>query len=637
MILDYRYDIAAVMLSIAIIIGFFRKKTINTRVITAFFWLIIIDLISSLSNIIYAFIINQKIDVPIAILYLVNIITYIAYFIIPYIYYYCIFFKTKQNRRPSKVRFTIMTIPCVFLIIMILITSKTKLIFYYDENKQCIYGKMYYLLFVCGFIYIISIYVRLLRYKKIFTKTQFFFIIDFLTADLCASIIQIFIPKLLIMNFVLALSGLFIYLTFENSADYVDSEMNLFNRDAFIVTIRKLLDRKKKFSIISVKMENSYSLNAMIGTKNRIELIRNIADSLKKIYDKKKIFRVSQTKISIILPEEERRRDYFLLKLNDFFNKPFYFNGNEINLMFSANIVSCPDDATTIEDTIDLIENSFSETYFFSDKNNEFLHADKSILEKRKREQKIIEILNKALKSNDFEIIYQPIFSVEKKKFDSAEALLRLKNKELGFISPEEFVPLAEKNGMMLSIGSIVFKTVCKFIVDNKIWEKGIEYIHINLSVIQCMQEKLSEQLIMIMDSFNLDYKYINLDILENATITAKDNLINNMNILNKKKVGFSLDAFGSGFSNTSSLSQYPFNIIKIDKKMIWAAMNDERAKIVLAKEIAMVKDLNMKILAEGVETYKQANELIEMNCDYLQGYHYSYPLSENDFINFMQ
>ena len=185
---------------------------------------------------------------------------------------------------------------------------------------------------------------------------------------------------------------------------------------------------------------------------------------------------------------------------------------------------------------------------------------------------------------------------------------------------------------MILEIGEYVFTQVCDFMAEEKLWEKGIEYIDVNLSVVQCMQEKLHERLIEIMDKYNLKYTYINLEITETAAIMSSETLQWNMERLMEKGIKFSLDDYGTGFSNTTNLINYKFHTIKIDKSMVWAAMEDEKAMCALKHTIAMVKDMDMELVAEGVENQEQANELARLGCDFFQGFHYSRPVPENDF-----
>lgn len=258
--------------------------------------------------------------------------------------------------------------------------------------------------------------------------------------------------------------------------------------------------------------------------------------------------------------------------------------------------------------------------------------AGDQLLEKGRREGEIVHILREALRFGRFEVYYQPIYSVQKKRYCSAEALIRLQDDQLGYISPEEFVPIAEQHGMIIEMGAFVFREVCRFITENRLWERGIEYIDVNLSVVQCMQENLHEQLIAIMDEFHLPYHCINLEITETAAVISSDSLHNNMTRLMEKGVHFSLDDYGTGFSNTASIVKYPFHTIKLDKSMLWSSMDSEKAMCALEHMIMMIKSMQMELVCEGVETQSQATMLEHMGCDYFQGYFFSKPVNAEAF-----
>ena len=203
----------------------------------------------------------------------------------------------------------------------------------------------------------------------------------------------------------------------------------------------------------------------------------------------------------------------------------------------------------------------------------------------------------------------------------------------MGFISPDEFIPIAEKTGLIFEIGEFVFHQVCGMMSKQKIWERGIEYIEINLSPVQCIEEDLHAKLFSIMDSYEIPYDRVNLEITETATISSEEVLRRNIEPLLANGVTFSLDDYGTGYSNLSNVISYPFHIIKIDKSMVWSTMDDERAMRALRHTVAMIKDLDINIVAEGVETIEQAKLLGNLGCGFLQGYYFSKPVSEKDFI----
>jgi EAL domain-containing protein (putative c-di-GMP-specific phosphodiesterase class I) len=256
------------------------------------------------------------------------------------------------------------------------------------------------------------------------------------------------------------------------------------------------------------------------------------------------------------------------------------------------------------------------------------------MLEKGRREGEILHILKEAVRNGKFEVFYQPIYSVEKKCYTCAEALIRLKDDRMGYISPEEFVPIAERHGLILEMGEFVFRDVCRFFAQERLWEKGIEYIDVNLSVVQCMQDDLHERFLAIMDEYRLPYHCINLEITETAAVLSTESLRNNMNCFMEKGVNFSLDDYGTGFSNTASIIEYPFHTIKLDKSMLWSSEESNKAMCALEHMIAMIKAMQMELICEGVETFAQATMLERMGCDYFQGYYFSKPVDGATFLD---
>ena len=209
-------------------------------------------------------------------------------------------------------------------------------------------------------------------------------------------------------------------------------------------------------------------------------------------------------------------------------------------------------------------------------------------------------------------------------------------DKELGFVSPDEFIPLAEANGLITEIGELSFRSVCRFLKSGKPQQYGLKYIEVNLSVLQCAQEKLGSQLIGIMEEFGIAPEQINFEITETAGLANYDMLLRNMNRLISWGVTFSMDDYGTGFSTANYLISLPMEIVKIDKSILWPAMESEEAFIILRHTVEMLRSLNKKIVVEGVETAEMVKLLSDIGCDYLQGYYYSKPVPPDDFVMFL-
>ena len=253
-----------------------------------------------------------------------------------------------------------------------------------------------------------------------------------------------------------------------------------------------------------------------------------------------------------------------------------------------------------------------------------------------RRRVKVENIIKRAIENDFFEMYYQPIYSVKEEKITSAEALIRLHDPEEGFVSPGEFIPIAEDNGMILQIGDMVFHKVFDFIRKSGLSKLGIEYIEINLSVVQCVQNRLSTKVKEMMENYKIESNMINLEITETAAADSPKILIDNMSELSNVGVAFSLDDFGTGYSNICALMSLPLNIIKLDKSLIDMATENSDGKNVIDGSVAMVKKMGKKIVAEGIEEEYQVEMMKKIGVDYIQGYYYSRPLNEAAFINFL-
>lgn len=631
----YRFEVAAVIITFAVMISLFRKKVISTHTVNSFSLLNTFVFISSLFDILAIFLLKNPEKYPIWVISLVNFIYQISFHCIAISFYYCIYYLTENNVSPSKKYSYLISIPYVISLLLDLSNGITGWVFYIDNFGIYHQGKLLWFMYVQATFYEILALIRFFRHREKFSLDNLITIFFYTIASGISIIIQWFHPELMLMGFVLSISVLLGFLCLENPQDYIDKEMGVYNRNAFNSIMFTIINKEKNVRLLGIKFEEMKYLNETIGIENRIALMKSLSLFLQEIVDKKRIFRLSRSKIVVLLSNEDKKMNDQIEKIKNKFSEPFVAGDVNISLSVFLDIVYCPEDAVTVEDALDLVENSFNS--IITPRKLDIVRSNKEILNKRKREHQIMLILEQAINNSEFEVVYQPIYSVNENKYTTAEALIRLKNNEIGLVKPEEFIPLAEQNGMILKIGNFVFKSVCRFLKETKIWEKGIEYIHINLSVIQCMQEKLYEQLFEIMDNFGVEYKYINLEVTETSANASQDILKNNMNIMLQRHVKFSLDDYGTGFSNTASILEYPFNMIKLDKELIWEAIKDEKAKIILKQTITMIKELGMQVVAEGVETKDQVDMVKKLGCDFIQGYYYSYPLTASDFVIFMQ
>ena len=319
----------------------------------------------------------------------------------------------------------------------------------------------------------------------------------------------------------------------------------------------------------------------------------------------------------------------FAERINEKLKKGYKYNDMFINLLPIICITRCPQDIEDVDSVMrfggELAEHEYTGRVLYA----------RDIYNKERYDlmRDMDMILDKAFAENRFEVYYQPIYSIDSGKYNSAEALLRLNDDMYGYISPEIFIPAAEENGMIHKIGKFVLEEVCRFITGEKFKNLGLEYVEVNLSVIQCMSSELSEDVRAVMERYGVSNEQINLEITETAAAYAQTTIMDNINSLTDYGIAFSLDDFGTGYSNMKRIASMPFAIVKLDKTFADIDTDDKMMKVV-KNTISMVKDMNMKIVVEGVETEESLREFSNLGVNYIQGYYFSRPLPQDKFIS---
>ena len=198
------------------------------------------------------------------------------------------------------------------------------------------------------------------------------------------------------------------------------------------------------------------------------------------------------------------------------------------------------------------------------------MHADEIFGQKQfMLMSKLDDIIERAYVNHKFQVYYQPIYSIKQKRFVSAEALLRLIDDEYGFVSPELFIPAAEKSGAIYKIGDYVTEEVCRFIASEEYKTLGLDYIEINLSAAQCAQDELVENTLTMLKKYGVSPDSINLEITETAAAESHSAMERNMQKLSESGISFSLDDYGTGYSNIKRVVSLPLKIVKLDKAFV--------------------------------------------------------------------
>ncbi len=622
------YDIAALILTVIILIHFYHKKSIRMPQTVVFIWLVWISLVTDIMDI-FTVIIDEYRVAPLTV-NLVNVVYLIAFNVLPFLYYLYLFTSTCGEKDAwSLWDKLVLFAPVTWTVLLIVTSPATKLIFYYNLQEGYCHGPGFALLYVATVIYMVATMVAVVKYRTALTRWQITSVYFYLLASLSGIILQVVFPDILLLQFAVSLSLLLLYMSLESPDDDEDKFFGVYNHRGFEKVIANEVEKQSVFHVVVLDNKNYLPIREAVGMEASRTLMKQLVETLKDELRPLELYYLSEGRLALIVDDREGELDRVLGILQKVLSRPVTSGGMNVQPEVILMQLDYPEEVRTLEDIMDSVD--YSATGPIESGSGQVWHMSGQILESRKRENRIQQIMQQALANGTFQVYYQPIYSTETGRFNSAEALVRLFDEDMGFISPEEFIPIAEKSGMILKIGEFVFRTVCEMISREKIWEKGIDYIEVNLSVVQCMQEDICEMLYGVMDEFGVPYRCINLEVTE--TILATDILFNTMERMTVGGVTFSLDDYGTGYSNLTNVLKYPFHIVKLDKSMVWYAMENELAMRALRHTATMIRDLEMHIVAEGVETAEQMDILREMGCEYLQGYYFSKPVPETDFL----
>ena len=442
--------------------------------------------------------------------------------------------------------------------------------------------------------------------------------------------IQFWDDALLLVGYASAVGTFIIYLRLENPEANLDWKTGFFNQNAFLLYTGQQLFQKREFYLLCMSCSLGTGENASSGTDEIV--FKEMTRFISKISGTK-VFRITENEIVFLFfDKEEKERVYQQLRSR--FKKPWGKGRMHIvrPKWFSLTDTGIVNRA---EDLLELFQYMLQKS-IGSGEDNDYSVIDESIIRELNQEKEVEQLLLKAMKQDWIEVFFQPIYSTEKGQFVSAEALTRIHDASGNIIPPNVFIEVAEQTGLIVILGEMVFEKVCRFIQRENPAQYGIEYIEVNLSLIQCGFDHLAEGFINIMKKYDIDPNYINLEITETASLNEKRTLLTNMKALREFGVSFSLDDFGTGHSNLNYIVEMPVDIVKFDRDMIQSYFHSEKAKYVMDAAMHMIQGMQLQIVSEGIETKEQYRVMEKLGISYIQGYYFSKPLPEREFLEFI-
>ena len=318
-------------------------------------------------------------------------------------------------------------------------------------------------------------------------------------------------------------------------------------------------------------------------------------------------------------------------RLRQCLDQPIQIKHYSLRMKFHVGVAIYPTDAYYPEELFQCAHFALNEAKQSVNGNLAFYTAE---IEKKNKEQLQLEHdLEKALQNSELFLEYQPQLDLKTRELCSVEALVRWQHPIKGKIPPNHFIPIAEDSGLIIPLGLVVLKKACQ---EMKQWQQStgkMISVAVNVSLSQLYQENFLHEVRNVLCETEFDAKYLQLEITESMTIEATQ-LIPILKELKQMGIAIAIDDFGTGYSSLSYLTDFPFDCLKIDRSFVNKIGVSHKGAAIVTTILAMAKHLQVKVVAEGIETAEQLAYLEQAGCDKIQGYYISRPIPFNELVN---
>ena len=391
----------------------------------------------------------------------------------------------------------------------------------------------------------------------------------------------------------------------------------------------------KPFSVIFMDLDNFKNINDSYGHSYGDEILIQVADRIRSFFNKENLICRQGGDEFIILFQKtsQRKLEKMAQQLLDLISLPYKLDQYKFSIGASIGICRYPNDGDSFDSLFSAADTAMYEAK--NKKNNYFVFTNE-MHESITKKSNIEQALHTALKSNEFFMVYQPQITKQGELY-GVEALIRWTNKELGFIPPDQFISIAVDSGLILELGHFIIRQsirdIAKLVTSQN--QNNIR-LSINISVRQFLEDGFLKQVKTALKDYEFPADRLTLEITESIFIDDLEFMLPLFQSIKDLGVKFSLDDFGTGFSSLSILRNLPVDELKIDKSFIDHITDNAQDKAMVLNILNIASNLNLVVVAEGIETKEQSDVLNEFSCDVQQGYLYSRPVKYQELIQYI-
>ncbi len=506
-------------------------------------------------------------------------------------------------------------------------------LFYYDEFGNYCRGPLNVLGYIVTGMQMILVSICYYRNRKNASKTMRRVLIQIFPVAVLCIVIQRIYPEIMMNSLIMSMVAMILFVTFNGQRPGIHALTRLNDRHRFFDALETYFSSPKHFQVFMINIKNFGIINQKHGHIFGDELLYQFAFSLEKLISNSEAFHMNGTVFALILPcANESAALRHRSSLMTFLESGIVCENNRINLDHVVVEYISSTGKVSAGQLYELLEYSAAKAY--ENKVHHILYTPEVGAEML-RKRYLIERMQHVDREHGFRTWYQPIRSTSSGEFTSMEALVRIVEPDGSLISPAEFIPVAEETGMIAPITWFVLEEACRLLKEHP--ELKNTSIAINLPMAQLLDKSFNAHVNCIVDSYGIAHERIGLEFTERAILENFEQVQNVMNLFTQDGYRFYLDDFGAGYSNFNCLLQLPFHNIKLDMNLTRMDITaDGRQQLGLIKTLTgFLRDIDMTVVAEGVETVEAARALESMGVDRIQGYIYARPMPEDKLLEF--
>ena len=543
----------------------------------------------------------------------------------PIFVYYIVMECGVQHRFTGKVRLYL-GIPFIFMELLVLINPLFDIVYEIDDSMSYIRrGGVYVAYVIIGFYTVFSIIVLYL-YWSVLNKLKKIAIIYFYILAIVGIAVQMIWPNVTCELMCEAIGAMGIMIMLEGDDDRKDFSTKALNRNAFITDIGNYFRYGRQFNAICVKILNGDILRKISSHENYEKILSHVAGYLGDVNKKFEVYRVGIECFFLVCPDitdayARGIADEVFFKLGN----SIMLDGSSVQLKTLVIQASSPDKFENLDNLLLL-----SDTDIEADKGRPIYCDELGFVIRRADVEKAV---RRGIESSSFRVFYEPIYTKEDLSICAAEAVLKFNDKELGEISKDEFIPIANQTGTIEKLGLFMIEEVLYFIGGGIIEEMGIEFICIKLTSAQIIKTDFVAQVKELFSRYGVKPENIVFGITENAAVTDKNLIYQVISDLGDMGIRFYMDEYGTSFFGMQSSTSYLFEGIKVNAGLLIESDSSAQRKLILENRLSTMNQTGKKIVMASVNSKELAERIQNVKADYVQGKYYSRAVSKNDFI----